>query len=406
MTNAGFAGGEVLVGEDGARQWRAVVKNHSSETQRRGWWIESEGGASERRPVELAPDAVVELSGAWPARAERAVLRLEADGFDADDALPLLRPQAKPLIARVGTAGDIGPFFTKLLGGIDGVSVGASLSAVLRVVVEDGAWATPPGPAVVLAAGADDPARKLVRTPVVAERHPLVDGLNWQGLLGVGPAGLKMAPDDEGLLWQGDVPLVWLRAGAEGKRQLVLNLDWNASNAGRLPAMVLLLRRYVEQVRDAQAGAYAANFDAGGAVPLAAADRDAEAVEWSVVEETSGARRSVEAVELSVLRAPSEAGFFEVRRGETALVRGAAIFADARQGDFRDAGAFRRGPPPGEAEAARARNTQGDPLAAVWLALAGAALIGSWWPGGAGRAAPGAVKTAKTSAGRAAGVGA
>ena len=391
LANAGFAGGEVRREADGGRTWRAVVKNHSGEAQRRAWWIETAAGPGERRTVELAPDAVVELSGVWPAEAERAVLRLEPDGFDADDMLPLVRPEPKRLSARVGVGGETGEFFRRLLRGVEGLEVGASVSAVLRVVEEDGAWATPPGPAVVLAAaktGADGAApaeRKLVRAPVVAERHPLVDALNWQGLLGPGAAGLKMNAGDEGLLWQEEAPLAWLRPGAEGRRQLVLNLEWAAGNAGRLPATVLLLRRYAEEVRDAQAGVRAANFDANGRVEIAEADRAGAgaAAEWSVVTE-AGARRAVEPAELAVLRAPGEAGFFEVRRGKEVLVRGAAQFADARQGDFRGAGRFRREPPAGESDAARARNTRGDPLAAIWLALAGAALLWSWWPGKAG----------------------
>lgn len=401
LANAGFAGGEVAIPvltgratSEGARIWRAVVKNHSGEAQARAWWIETEGGASERRTVELGPDAVVELSGAWPARAERATLRLEADGFEADDALPLVRPESKRLSARVNVAGEAGAFFRKVLGGIDGVELGASLSATLRVF-EEAETITPAsttmsagtGPAVVLAAAGNQAERRLLGAPLVAERHPLVDGLNWQGLLGAGPAGLPMADADEGLLWQGDEPLVWLRAGEAGRRALVLNLEWATGNAGRLPAMVLMLRRYVEMVRDAQAGAYAANFDAGGLVPLAEVDRGLEkaGAEWSVEAEagagaTEGNRRKVEVSELAVLRAPVEAGFFFVRRGDEVLVRGAAQFADARQGDFRGAGRFRREASLGEAEAARARNTQGDPLAAGWLALAAAALAGSWWP--------------------------
>jgi hypothetical protein len=390
LANVGFAGGDVTParsGEGAGRTWRAVVKNHADTAQRRAWWIETPAGASERRVVEIAPGAVLELSGAWPATAERAVLRLERDGFEADDLLPLVRPEPKRLSARVAVGGEAGEFFRRALGAVDGVAVGASLAATLRVVEERPGEATVGGPAIVLAAAktAGAAERRLARAPVVAERHALVDGLNWQGLLGTGPAGLRMAAADEALLWQGAEPLVWLRAGAEGRRALVWNLDWSAGNAGRLPASVLLVKRHAEAVRDAQAGVYAANFDAGGPVPIAEADRLAAVggAEWSV-EREGAPRRVVEAAELAVLRAPAEAGFFVVRRGEEVLVRGAASFADARQGDFRGAGSFRREPPAGEAEAARARNTQGDPLALLWLTLAAAALLGSWWPGRTG----------------------
>jgi hypothetical protein len=88
----------------------------------------------------------------------------------------------------------------------------------------------------------------------------------------------------------------------------------------------------------------------------------------------------VPAAEIVVLRAPEEAGFFTVQRGETVLVRGAAQFADARQGDFRDADTFDTGLPP-ESAAVLERNTRPDPLTTAWLALLGALLLGSWWPG-------------------------
>jgi hypothetical protein len=379
LANAGFAGGAVSREPGGTWIWRAVVKNATGETQRRSWWIESEAGASERRNLELPADGVLELSGAWPGGAERATLRLEDDDFGADDRLPLVRPEAKRLRVFVGVGGETGTFFKRLLGQLEGVTESASVTADLRVLRANDAAAVLAGGAIVLPVSRDDEAKTLSRALVVAERHPLVASLNWQGLLG--PAGLTMEPDADALLWQAEKPLAWLRAGAEGRRHLVLNIDWENGNVPRLPATVLLLRRYVESVRDAQPGAYSANFDAGSAVVLAEADLSRNAgAEWRMRRE-GAEERVVTHEELAVLRAPEEAGFFVVKRGEEVLVRGAAQFADPRQGDFRAASTFRREPPAAESEMATARNTQGDPLANGWLALACAALFGSWWPG-------------------------
>ena len=380
LANVGFAGGAVSREPGGGRLWRAVVKNTSGEVQRRAWWVESDSGASGRRDLELPADGVLELSGAWPTGAERATLRLDGDGFSADDSLPLVRPEPKRLRVRVGIAGETGMFFQKLVTGIDGLTEAGAAEPDLRVVRAADPASVPEGGAIVLPPEVKDAPAGLSRASIVAERHALVAGLNWQGLLGPGPANLKMGADDEGLLWQADKPLAWLRPGAEGRRQLVLNFDWENGNAARLPATVLLLRRYVESTRDAQAGAYAANVDAGSEVFLAEADMSVDpSAEWSI-ERDGGERRVVPREELAVLRAPVESGFFTVKRAETVLVRGAAQFADARQGDFRDASVFRRDPPAGETLAARARNTQGDPLAAGWLALAATALLASWLP--------------------------
>ena len=83
--------------------------------------------------------------------------------------------------------------------------------------------------------------------------------------------------------------------------------------------------------------------------------------------------------ELEVLRAPGEAGFFTLRRGDTVLVHGAVQFADTRQGDFSDAETYDTGMPP-EATANLQHNTLPDPLINLWLVLLGVLLLGSWMP--------------------------
>jgi hypothetical protein len=195
---------------------------------------------------------------------------------------------------------------------------------------------------------------------------------------------LPRGPGDVPLLWQGDTPLLWLRPGPEDARQLGLNFDWDQSNAARLSAPVLLLRRFAAAVRDAQPGPYAANFDADGLVPLSGRDLAGDGpVTMEFQPAAPGAApttRTIAPTELAVLRAPGEAGFFTVRRGPAVLVQGAAQFADPRQGDFKIAEAFDTGLPP-DAGAALDRNTLPDPLTNVWLALLGGLLLGAWWPG-------------------------
>ena len=78
------------------------------------------------------------------------------------------------------------------------------------------------------------------------------------------------------------------------------------------------------------------------------------------------------------MRAPGRAGLFTLKRGDELLVRGAAQFADARQGDFKNAETFFVSVP-GEREAAIERNTRADPWVPLWLGLIAAALLWSWW---------------------------
>jgi hypothetical protein len=383
LDNVGFAGVGFSREADGTA-WRALVSNHAATPQHRTWWIEAQGGRTPAQPVDLAPGGLVEITGRLPAGADACTIVLSGDEFPNDDRLPLVRPAPKPLTVSVEIDGAAGTFFTKLLGGVDGVTFAPAGAAQLRVMRAPAPGAWPAGAVVALppeAAGKPGPA---VLTPVTAMRHPLVADLNWQGWLDAGPGTLARGPGDVPLLWQGDVPLVWLRPGPEDTGQLVLNFDWALSNAARLSAPVLLLRRFAAAVRDAQPGVYAANFDVNALIPLAARDQ-AGAAPVTVEFQPAGpgraaVTRTIAPAELAVLRAPGEAGFFTVRRGPAVLVRGATQFADPRQGDFKHAETFDTGLPP-DARVALERNTRPDPFTNLWLALLGGLLLGAWWPG-------------------------
>ncbi len=376
LDNAGFASGSVMRGEGGAI-WRAIVRNHAERPLRRSWTVEANGDRSAAQVMELPPGGLVELSARFPPGADRILLQLEADDFTLDDALPLVLPRAKPLAVAVEVDGGARDFFTRLLGDIDGVSVGGPAPA-LRVVRGMPAHRAA-GAGIFLAPAAASPDLRVLRAPVIAEKHPLLDDLNWQGWLGAGAGALERGSTDLPLLWQADAPLAWL--GGVRQQRLFLNFDWQASNASRLPAAVLLVRRFAEAVRNAQPGPYAQNFDTGSEIPLAESDRVAPG-QWVMSISAAGGPADTQvltAPELATLRAPPAAGFFELKRGESMLVGGATQFADSRQGDFRTAETFIL--PAAESASLRERVTRPDPLAALWLVLAGLCLLGSWWPG-------------------------
>ena len=165
----------------------------------------------------------------------------------------------------------------------------------------------------------------------------------------------------------------------------MLAFDWGTSNAARLPATVLLARRFLEMERDAQRVEFAANFDCGSTVPIAGVPLEGA---FTLTYESSASRSvppeviAIPVAQRSELRAPTRAGFFTIRRDDDVVVRGAAQFADARQGDFRAAERFVN-EVRSERKAALERNTTPDPLATWWLALLAAAVLWSWWPGSA-----------------------
>jgi len=89
-------------------------------------------------------------------------------------------------------------------------------------------------------------------------------------------------------------------------------------------------------------------------------------------------KRVIAPTERGEVRAPARAGLFTLRRDNEALIRGAAQFADPRQGDFRGKETF-VSELPGAQQVAIERNTTPDPFATAWLVVLAALACASWW---------------------------
>jgi hypothetical protein len=401
IDNVGFAGASVTRG-DGGYMWRALVKNHASTPQRRTWHLESGETRSTAQTLELEPGAIVEISARLPDGADEATVVLAADDFAADDRLPLVRPAPKPLTVAIEGTDDAAEFFRKLAADVAGVTVAASGSpATLRLArLSADDVAREPHGGIFWAPADERQQPPLATEPVTPEHDALVAALNWQGWLGTGPHGYSTRPGDIPLLWQGRFPLVFVRPapdelarlGVPG-RKLLLAFDWATSNGPRLPATVLLVRRFLEAERDAQRAPYAANFDCNSPVEVVEPPASSTAPEAALTVSFRPAAggpaeaRTIPLGERADLRAPGRVGYFRLSRGDELLVRGAAQFADTRQGDFREAETFFM-EIRGERQAAIEHNTRPDPFVVVWLVALAALLIGSWWTRAAGKDAP------------------
>ncbi|MEO5958623.1 MAG: BatA domain-containing protein [Opitutaceae bacterium] len=397
IDNVGFAGANVTRGPDGAT-WRALVKNHATTAQRRAWHLEAAGSRSPEQSLELAPGALTEISARLPEGANEATVVLAADAFAADDRLPFVRPAPKPLTVAVDGKDDAAEFFRRLASDVDGVTVvAAGATASLRMArLSAEEVAREPHGGIFWPPADQRQQAPLATEPVTPERDSLVGALNWQGWFGTGVHGYAMVPGDQALLWQGRFPLVFLRPASEERaklgvpaRKLLFAFDWATANASRLPATVLLVRRFLETERDAQRAPYAANFDAHSSLTLAsatAAAGNADEVLTLAFQPANGGApelRSIPPVERSELRAPGRAGFFTLKSGEEPIVRGAAQFADTRQGDFRAAEKFFV-ELPAERRAVLERNTRADPFSTGWLVVLAGLVLGSWWVRGSG----------------------
>lgn len=398
IDNVGFAGATVTREETG-QVWRALVKNHGAALQRRTWHLDVAGAKSAPQTLELAPGALTEISARLPDGAERVTVVLSEDDFAADNFLPLVVPRPKPLTVSVDGGDPTGEFLRKLAESVEGVVINPPAGAsppTLRFARLSAAEVAGEARGGIFWPPADQRAQAaLLAEPVTAERDALVAGLNWQGWFGTGPYGFAAVAGDVPLLWQGKWPLVFVRpasatATANGAsasapapaRKLMFAFDWATSNAARLPATVLLARRFLEAERDAQRAPFAANFDCGAPVLLAGVPAEGGV---TLTFEPAGAKpdeqpivTAIAPAERAGLRAPGRAGFFTVRQGNEVLVRGSAQFADARQGDFRAAEKFTVDVR-SERAAAIERHTTADPFVVLWLALLAVVVLASWW---------------------------
>ena len=388
--NVGFSGGRVAI-TDGQARWRAMVTNHSDTPQARELTLRDAGSGDLAAGQPLAPPQTIELaagqsstfSAAWPADAtERIVLSLTADALPIDDTLPLVRPAARRVRLANRLSGSVGDLLVKMLTAADGVELVIDGSQPDLVV--DALGSEPGLPAVLTAVAAEAASKATEANPpgetaaerrtfdpawVAAEDHPLVRDLGWGSLLS-GPAGeAALSASDTPLLWKDGRPLAFLRptppAAARAAASLVLNWNLDNSTAGRTAAVVVLIARFVDEVRRQIPRSWAENFETGQAIPLPAGRQQ---------------------------RAPETPGFFTLpitsqnfqaaaadvdSAGESGpLLTAAAQFADARECDLGDAMAL------DTLDAIRLervmKRSVEDPWAPLWIVVAAAALLAAW----------------------------
>lgn len=379
LSNSGFAG-VTPVPEDGENQWRIAVKNNApaaaspSITTRAG----TAAKPSEITLPPIEPGGMAEFTFSMPAGCERATLQLPPDSFDADNALILVRDSPKPVSVRMQLSGQREALLKKLVASLPGFflagapsSQASSRPASAQVTFTANIEEAGEGGAVLFADGKEpgnappDTASPIASAVVAAERHPLVEGLNWSGLLIQSPGSLTPGKNASVLLWRGSAPLAWLQEG-----RLFINWRWQASNAGRIPAPLLMIRRYLQSVQQNAPGTVTGNLPGGSLLPLPAGSRYTLDLPGGERHEGTCAGRLPEQTGLVTVLPPQP--------GAAPLFHGGIWLADARMGDFSTCRSFETGL--GAFSIATRRLMSGDPFAPLWLALAGLALLASWLP--------------------------
>lgn len=373
IANVGATGPRV---DAATRDWRVIVRNYGPSRSSRSWHLAfPDGSTSEPVVLTLDGGALATLDGRLPEDVDRAELVLEPDRFPLDDRVPLILP--RPRVLRLHASGPpaMSELAERLASSLEAVEPGGADLTLAALAPGD---PFPEDGDAILFDDRPDPAARHLEGEVVAERHPLVDDLNWQALQVRADPAAAPHPDEQVLLRQGSRPLLVLREPDGGpRRQLRFLFDLEQSNALRLPAFIVCLHRFVESVRAERVAEARENLETGQALELAA---HAGGPTLVVTRRTIGGEtldtQSLPAAARVRLETPREPGFLEVRQGEETLLTAALHFADSREADFSSCATLDS--LAGASRSARERHHVDDPWWRVWLLLLLTALLLSW----------------------------
>jgi hypothetical protein len=379
--NAGLAG--VTVEEvDGRTVWRAVLRNFGAAAQSREWWMESGGAASVKQSLTLPPGGMQSLQGAFADGQTEFTLRLAPDKFTADDAAVIVRPKPRQLTVVLPadelTLSADQQLYTAIFRAMPGVTVTADQAGADVLVAHYNPLdpAFPDKPACIFVRDPRPDAPVLTGT-LIQERHPLADHLDWNPLMAADSLGIPPREGDEVVIWIGERPAVFLR-GTEKTQMLCFNFDLRKSNARRLPAFVLGIHRFLEDVRSRTVREEWRNVECSQRLrcPVETGDNAAPVtLAWKSADQAGSV--TVPAAQAALLTAPDFPALLELRQGERLLLKAGSHFADVREADF-TAAASRQDL--GGVEAALiTKHSRADGAWRLWLGLLLAVLAASWY---------------------------
>jgi hypothetical protein len=368
IENAGFTGVSFAT-EEGALVWRALVKNHGSRPISRKWSLRTSSGSTEERSLELPAGGLVTLQSAFPKDAKQVRIVLSPDRFPLDDVLPIVAPKPKPIRMFAATSPAFAGLADKLQRSLDAAEPSTdAASSDLTISSYNPLDPTPPSGNAIVFVEDETRTGAWLKGGIVAEAHPLMDGLNWQSLLARETIELERQPSDAVLLWQEKRPLILLRE-VKGVRQLLFNFDPSLSNAEKQPAFIVLLHRFAESIRDAKVAPVSANLETGQPITVTSAPGIPFAI---TATDPDGKTIPAPAAQSAI----TDPGFLTVRQGDQDLLTAAVHFGDPREADF--SACASSDPEETTNSAAIERHTRPDPLWRVWLLALLAALLVSW----------------------------
>jgi hypothetical protein len=339
IDNVGFTGIS-FENREGQWLWRATLQNYSDQPTTRTWQLrQSNRQQSAPKSIELPARGLVTLQAALPAEAERAVLILSPDDFVLDDSLHFVRPATKQL--SLAYSPSFQPLAEKFMRSIDGLVTHTTGIPDVSIASYDPLDPLPIEGNALVFVNDDTQGGKYLAGGILAEKHPWLDGLNWQSLLIRESIGMDVGEQDQVLLSQGKRPLIAVRTlpatpPAGTHQQLLFHFDPRRSNIENQPAWIVLLLRFIDDIRNKKVAFFRENTELMQTFPLARAPLP-HPQEMSLCQlglDGKISTRTALAAE-SPLLVPRQPGFYQFVQGDQTLCEIAANFADTREADFR-----------------------------------------------------------------------
>ncbi|MFD2258081.1 BatA domain-containing protein [Luteolibacter algae] len=367
--NVGFTG-ITFEEKQGALTFQAIIRNYDKVPASRKWSLLSSAGRTEPRAFEIDPNSFVTIQADFPIDAQDVRLSLTPDGFTLDDTLPLIAPKPKSLDIFTAVSPGLKGLSDKLLRSLNAAKASNDITSSDLVITSYDPLdpAIPETNAILFV---EDPTSqgKYLKGGILAEAHPLMDGVNWQALLVRETLELPRLPSDRVLLWQEKRPLIFLRENA-GRQILCFNFDLRLSNAVQQPAFIVLLHRFAEGIRAKKIAPEHLNLETGQRLNLAT-------IKAAPVEINATDLKGRELGPPGENRAPPVPGFLTISQNGDPLLKAAVHFADTREADLTSCA-------PGEISeittaASLELHTGPDPFKRLWLLLLLPVLCTAWF---------------------------